>query len=37
MAGSHRVQPIMLGWQGWSVIVIILMLVVLAGGLALTW
>ena len=37
MAATRGVRPVTLGWQGWSVIVIILVLVVLAGVLALMW
>lgn len=37
MTTSHGVRLVTLSWQTWSVVVVVLALVLLAGGWALTW
>jgi len=37
MAAHHEVRPVTLGWQAWSIVLVVLVLVTLAGMLILVW
>ncbi len=37
MAAPHGAQLVTLGWQTWAIVVVVLAMVLLAGGFALTW
>jgi hypothetical protein len=37
MSTARSVRLMTLGWQVWAVVVVVLTIVLLAGGLALTW